>query len=86
MPVLNVLAIVFADRMPNPATLKPTASYTVPRTVSVAGIQIGREAQGRTWYAATRRGVQPEQIRTFVDVLRAALARGDHMHPTVSAA
>ena len=26
----------------------------------VAGIQVGREAQGRTWYAATRRGGLPE--------------------------
>lgn len=52
----------------------------------VAGVQIGREAQGRTWYAATRRGVQPEQIRTFVDVLRAALARGDHLHPAIGVA
>lgn len=52
----------------------------------VAGIQIGREAQGRTWYAATRRGVQPEQVRTFVDVLRAALARGDHLDPAIRAA
>jgi LysR family transcriptional regulator, regulator for metE and metH len=52
----------------------------------VAGIQIGRETQGRTWYAATRRGVQPEQVRTFVDVLRAALARGDHLHPAIRAA
>lgn len=52
----------------------------------VAGIQIGREAQSRTWYAATRRGVQPQRIQTFVEVLRAALARGDHLRPTISAA
>jgi hypothetical protein len=31
--------------------------------VDVAG-QIGRKAQGRTWYAATRRGAQPEQVPT----------------------
>jgi DNA-binding transcriptional LysR family regulator len=45
----------------------------------VAGIQIGREAHGRTWYAATRRGRQPEHIRVLVDVLRDALGRGDHI-------
>ena len=45
----------------------------------VAGIQVGREAHGRTWYAATRRGGQPEQIRVLVDVLRDALGRGDHI-------
>jgi LysR family transcriptional regulator for metE and metH len=52
----------------------------------VASIQIGREPQGRTWYAATRRGVQPEQIRAFIDVLRTALARGDHLRPATSIA
>jgi LysR family transcriptional regulator for metE and metH len=48
----------------------------------VAGIQIGHTPQGRTWYAATRRGVQPEPIRAFVATLRDALDRGDHLHPT----
>jgi LysR family transcriptional regulator, regulator for metE and metH len=52
----------------------------------VAGIQIGRASEGRTWYAATRRGVQPERIRVFVDVLRTALTRGDHLRPSISAA
>lgn len=44
----------------------------------VAGIQVGREAQGRTWYAATRRGGLPEQVRLLVDVLHDVLGRGDH--------
>jgi LysR family transcriptional regulator for metE and metH len=45
----------------------------------VTGVQVGSQAQGRTWYAATRRGEQPEQVRVFVTVLREALARGDHL-------
>jgi LysR family transcriptional regulator for metE and metH len=45
----------------------------------VAGIQVGREAHGRTWYAATRRGGLPEPVRLLVDVLRDALCRGDHV-------
>lgn len=52
----------------------------------VASIQLGREPQGRTWYAATRRGAQPKQIRAFVEVLRTALARGDHLQPAISIA
>ena len=39
-------------------------------TGRVVGVQIGAEAHGRTWYAATRRGAQTEQITTFVEVLR----------------
>ncbi len=45
----------------------------------VAGIQVGREAHDRTWYAATRRGGLPEHIAVLVDVLRDALGRGDHI-------
>jgi LysR family transcriptional regulator, regulator for metE and metH len=45
----------------------------------VTGIQVGREAHGRTWYAATRRGGLPEHIAVLVDVLRDALGRGDHI-------
>jgi LysR family transcriptional regulator, regulator for metE and metH len=45
----------------------------------VVGIQVGREAQGRTWYAATRRGRLPEHTDDLVDVLRDALGRGDHI-------
>ena len=55
-------------------------------TGRVVGIQIGREAHGRTWYAATRRGAQTEQIITFVEVLREALGRGDHLRRPSAAA
>ena len=45
----------------------------------VAGVQVGRQAHGRTWYAATRRGGQPEPVRVLVDLLRDMLGRGDHI-------
>ena len=45
----------------------------------VAGVQVGRQAQGRTWYAATRRGGQPEPVRVLVDLLRDMLGRGEHI-------
>jgi LysR family transcriptional regulator for metE and metH len=50
-------------------------------TSRVVGVQIGSEPHGRTWYAATRRGTQTNQISTFVDVLRETLGRGDHLRP-----
>lgn len=52
----------------------------------VTGVQIGPRAEGRTWYAATRRGGQPESVRVLVDVLTAAAARGDHLRPYTTAA
>jgi LysR family transcriptional regulator for metE and metH len=52
----------------------------------VTGVQIGNQAQGRTWYAATRRGEQPDQIRTFVKILHEALTRGDHQRRSPSSA
>jgi len=54
-------------------------------TGRVVGVQIGREAHERTWYAATRRGKQTEQIATFVEVLRESLGRGDHLRPPSAA-
>ena len=55
-------------------------------TGRVVGVQIGVEAHGRTWYAATRRGAQTEQITTFVEVLREVLGRGDHVRSPSAAA
>lgn len=55
-------------------------------TGRVVGVQIGSQAHGRTWYAATRRGTQTEQITTFVEVLRESLGRGDHLRPSSAAA
>ena len=52
----------------------------------VTGVQVGPQAEGRTWYAATRRGGQPEPVRVLVDVLTAASARGDHLRPYTPAA
>lgn len=55
-------------------------------TGRVVGVQIGSQAHQRTWYAATRRGTQTEQITTFVEVLRESLGRGDHLRPSSAAA
>src|SRR5262249_3334168 len=52
-------------------------SWTVaapPAAGRVAGVQTGSRPHSRTWYAATRRGVQPAPIRDFVDQLRRYLS------------
>lgn len=49
----------------------------------VVGVQVGRHPQARTWYAATRRGRQPQLITDFVAHLRRFLAAGEHERPPV---
>lgn len=47
----------------------------------VTGIPIGRHPQGRTWYAATRRGRTNGLLRDFIEQLRTSLVNGDHERP-----
>lgn len=49
----------------------------------VVGVQVGQQPQGRTWYAATRRGPQSELVVDFVAQLRRHVAAGLHERPPV---
>lgn len=78
VPDLIVETVVESDAVTVMPSWIAAAHLTTGRVV---GVQIGSQAQGRTWYAATRRGAQTEQITTFVEVLRESLRRGDHLRP-----
>lgn len=44
----------------------------------VRSVPIGTSRQGRTWYAATRRGRQTELVRDFLTELRRTVDAGEH--------
>ena len=81
VPLVTDLLVESIVRTPRVTVLPSWTAAPYLAAGMVVGVQLGPKPQGRTWYAATRRGRQSQLVRDFLDQLRSSLAAGEHERP-----